>query len=112
MSYLPAIGLKLKRVLLVVFTLFALLAVNGIYLGSITLLEWMTGNTYQDQFYLLMFLFHLVVGLLIIIPIIVFGAIHIKNAWSRPNKRAIYAGMALFITALLLLISGLAFTRF
>lgn len=112
MSYLPAIGLKLKRVLLVVFTLFALLAVNGIYLGSITLLEWMTGNSYQDQFYLLMFLFHLVVGLLIIIPIIVFGAIHIKNAWSRPNKRAIYAGMALFITALILLISGLALTRF
>jgi len=112
MNYLPAIGPKLKKVLIVVFTLFALLSVNGIYLGSITFLEWVTGNSYQDHFYLFMFLFHLVVGLLIIIPIIVFGAIHIKNAWPRPNKRAIYAGVALFTSALILLISGLALTRF
>ena len=37
--YVPAVGPRLKKVLALVFGLFALLAVNSTYLGSVTLLE-------------------------------------------------------------------------
>jgi tetratricopeptide (TPR) repeat protein len=99
------------RLLLVVFGLFALLSVNAIYLGAITFAEWVTGQTYQDYFYQLMFLAHLVLGLIIIVPVIIYGAIHITNAHDRPNRRAVKVGYALFVTALLLLFSGLLLTR-
>ena len=47
--YVPAVGPKLRRLLLLVFGLFALLAVNSVYLGSVTLLEWLRGATYQEK---------------------------------------------------------------
>ena len=92
--------------------MFALLAVNSSYLGGITLLEWATGKTFQDYFYQLMFLFHLVVGLLVIGPVVLFGFLHLRNAWPRPNRRAVRAGLGLFSAALVLLLSGLVLTRF
>jgi tetratricopeptide repeat protein/cytochrome c554/c'-like protein len=109
--YVPAVGPRLRKLLLVVFGLFSLLAVNAFYLGAITLAEWLTAQTYQDYFYQLMFLAHLVLGLLIIVPVIVYGAIHIANAHARPNRRAVMVGYALFATALVLLASGLLLTR-
>jgi tetratricopeptide (TPR) repeat protein len=109
--YVPAVGPRLKKLLFVVFALFAVLAVNSVYLGTITWFEWQSGKTLQDYFYQLMFLLHLALGLLIIVPVIVFGALHLKNAWPRPNRRAVRAGLALFSCALLLLISGVVLTR-
>ncbi len=110
--YLPVIGPKLKLLLLGVFGLFALLSVDSVYLASITVSEWITGEIYQDYFYQLMFLLHLVLGLLIILPVIIFGIAHMRRAWQRPNRRAVRAGLALFSTALVLLISGIVLTRF
>jgi hypothetical protein len=110
-KYLPAVGPKLKKVLFVVLGLFALLAVNSTYLLSITVLEELTGKVYQNWFYLNMFLVHLVLGAAIVIPVIVFGIGHIRNAYNRPNRRAVYAGYALFVAALLLLASGIVLTR-
>ena len=110
--YVPAIGPRLRKLLFVVLGLFALLAVDSLYLGGITLVEWQSGETYQDYFYQIMFLVHLALGLLIILPVIVFGAIHLRNAWPRPNRRAAYAGLGLYAVALLLLFSGLILTRF
>ena len=109
--YVPAIGPRLKKLLFVVFALFAVLAVNSAYLGTITWFEWQSGSTLQDYFYQLMFLLHLVLGFLIIAPVIVFGALHLRNAWPRPNRRAVRAGIALFCCALLLLASGVILTR-
>ena len=51
----------------VVFTLFALIVVNSIYLSSITAAEYYSGLIYQDYFYLLMFLLHLLLGLLLVV---------------------------------------------
>jgi len=110
-AYVPAIGPRLKKLLFIVFALFAVLAVNSTYLGAITWFEWQSGSTLQDYFYQLMFLLHLALGLLIIVPVIVFGALHLRNAWPRPNRRAVRAGIALFSCALLLLASGLILTR-
>lgn len=109
--YEPAIGPRLQKVLAVVFGLFALLAVNSTYLSSITFLEWVTGQTYQNWFYLNMFLVHLVLGLLIVVPVIAFGIGHISNTYDRRNRRAVKVGYALFATALLLLASGIVLTR-
>lgn len=109
--YVPAVGPKLKKLLLVVLVLFALLSANALYLSSTTLLEWMTGETYQNYFYQYMFLAHLFLGFVLLLPVIIYGLIHIKNARNRPNKRAIKAGYALFFVALLLLATGLALTR-
>ena len=110
--YLPVIGPRLRRLLAVVFVVFGLLAVNSLYLVGITIAEWLSGQIFQAYFYQLMFLLHLLLGFLIVVPVVVFGAIHMRNALPRPNYRAKRAGLALFTTAMLLLISGLILTRF
>ena len=109
--YVPAVGPRLRKLLFVVFGLFALLAVNSVYLSSITALEAATDRVYQDWFYLSMFVLHLVLGLAIVLPVIVFGVSHMRNAHNRPNRRAVRVGYALFTVAVLLLGSGLVLTR-
>jgi len=69
-------------------------------------------STIQDRFYQVMFLIHLVLGLISIVPIVVFGVLHGRRAWPRPNRQAVRAGLALFSTAMALLISGIVLTRF
>jgi tetratricopeptide (TPR) repeat protein len=105
------VGPKLRWVLKFVFLLFSLLVINSLYLSAITWLEWLTGKSLQDQTYLVMFLIHLLLGLLLIIPLIVYGFIHMGNTKHRRNKRAIKAGYALFFFSVILLISGLLLTR-
>jgi tetratricopeptide (TPR) repeat protein len=111
-KYVRAVGPRLRILLAVVFALFALLGANSVYLSAITFLEWWRGLTYQNYFYMVMFGAHLVLGLLIVVPGIVFGIIHIKNAHNRPNRRAVRVGYALFAVAIVLLVSGLALMRF
>ncbi|MGD2112987.1 MAG: multiheme c-type cytochrome, partial [Gammaproteobacteria bacterium] len=110
-QYIPAVGPKLRKLLYGVLGLFALLTFNAVYLATITFSEWVTGATYQDYFYQYMFLLHLALGLLLILPVIVYGIIHIGNARDRPNRRAVRVGYALFTAALVLLASGLVLTR-
>lgn len=105
--YVKPVGPKLKKLLAVVFGLFALLVVNSVYLASISV----AGTQYQNWFYLNMFALHLVLGLLIIVPVIAFGVAHIRNTHYRKNKRAIRAGYALFAVSLILLASGIVLTR-
>lgn len=100
--YVPVVGPKLKKLLSVVFALFALLVVNSVYLVSITI----AGLKFQNLFYLWMFMLHLVLGIGIVVPVVVFGILHIKNARNRPNKRAIKMGYALFVTACIVLVTG------
>ena len=107
-----AVGPKLRILLVAVMALFALLLVNSVYLGGVTLLEWQTGSTFQDFTYQSMFLFHLVAGLLLVVPVLVFIALHMRNTWQRPNRRAVYAGLGLFAAVLLLLLSGILLVRF
>ncbi len=109
--YVPVVGPRLKKLLFVVLGLFAVLVVNSTYMVGVTALEAIRGETYQNWFYLIMFLVHLVLGLLIVVPVVVFGTIHIGNAFRRPNRRAVQAGYALFGTALLLLGSGIVLMR-
>ena len=93
----------MRRLLVVVMTLFALLAINSIYLGGITFFEWRSGDALQNHFYQWMFFGHLALGLLIVVPAIAYGVIHMCNAYDRPNQRAVKAGYASFVTVLVLL---------
>src|SRR5262249_7761934 len=80
-------------------------------LASITFQEWLTGFTYQNYFYQIMFLVHLLLGLLLLVPFLAFGIIHLMTARKRRNRRAVRVGYALFTTSVILLMTGLALMR-
>src|SRR5690348_18423081 len=97
--YVRAVGPRLRLVLLLIFGLVAILAANSVYLSAITFLEWLKtdpNTTYQSWFYMVMFGTHLGLGLLLVLPVVIFGFIHMKNAHDRPNRRAVTVGYLLF----------------
>src|SRR5688572_16628058 len=110
-KYVRAVGPRLRVVLFIIFGLVALLGANSSYLLSIKVLEKATGNLYQNYFYQMMFLAHLVLGLLLLLPFIIFGIGHMKNSWNRPNKRAVRVGYGLFAVSVILLFSGVVLMR-
>src|SRR5437867_3346912 len=113
-KYVRAVGPRLRVLLLFIFGLVAVLAANSVYLGAITFLEWVkadSNQTYQTWFYMVMFGTHLALGLLLVLPVIIFGILHIRNAHDRPNRRAVKVGYLLFATSLVVLITGLLLTR-
>lgn len=115
-KYVPAVGPRLRRLLYVVFGLVAVLSANALYLSAITFLEWYSarwgaGLTYQNYFYQAMILVHLGVGLALIVPLIVFGSIHMWISRNRRNRRAVRVGYALFICSIVVMGSGIALMR-
>ncbi|GIW90951.1 MAG: hypothetical protein KatS3mg109_1383 [Pirellulaceae bacterium] len=109
--YVPAVSARLRKLLYVVFALVGLLGANAAYLASVTAMEWYTGETYQDFFYQYMFLTHLILGLLLIVPFLVFGLSHMRAARNRRNRRAVRIGYALFIVCVAVLVSGILLMR-
>ncbi len=109
--YVPAVTVRLRRLLYVIFGLVALLGANAVYLAAMTAMEWSTGQTYQDYFYQYMFLAHLVLGLVLIVPFIVFGTYHMLAARNRRNRRAVMMGYILFAACIAVLVSGLLLMR-
>src|SRR5437660_3800826 len=112
--YERAVGPRLRILLLFIFGLVAVLAANSVYLGAISFLEWLKNDpnqTYQNWFYMVMFGVHLALGLLLVLPLVIFGAVHIRNAHDRPNRRAVKVGYVLFTTSLVVLVTGLLLTR-
>jgi len=85
-------------------------ATNGT-ISIITGLEAFTGHVYQNYFYQMMFLLHVVVGLLLIVPFVAFGTIHMLNTRNRKNYRAVRVGYVLFLTSILVLVSGVLLMR-
>ncbi len=106
-----AVGPKLRKVLYLLFFLVALLGANSIYLVSITVYDKWSGETLENWFYQYMFLAHLILGLILLAPFILFGVVHIYNTKNRLNRRAVRVGYGLFITSCLLLISGILLMR-
>src|SRR5436309_12285398 len=88
-KYVRAIGPRLRVLLYFIFATVAILAANSVYLGAISFLEWIKSDpntTYQSWFYMLMFGAHLALGLLLVLPVVSYGLVHIKNAHDRPNR--------------------------
>ncbi len=113
-KYVRAIGPRLRVLLYFIFALVAMLAANSVYLSAITFLEWVKSDpnaTYQSWFYMVMFGTHLGLGLLLVLPVVIFGLIHMKNAHDRPNRRAVMIGYLLLTTSIVVLVTGLLLTR-
>jgi tetratricopeptide (TPR) repeat protein len=113
-KYQRAVGPRLRVLLYFIFALVAVLAANSAYLSAITALEWLKADpnaTYQNWFYMVMFGTHLALGLLIVLPVVIFGIIHIMKAHDRPNRRAVKVGYLLFATSLIVLSTGLLLMR-
>jgi hypothetical protein len=109
--YVPAVGPRLRVLLLIVFALAALLGANSVYLASVTALEAFTKHIYQNWFYQIMFLGHLALGLIFLLPFVIFGVVHLWTARHRKNHRAVRVGYALFITSLVMLATGILLVR-
>src|SRR5262245_55960693 len=110
-KYVRAVGPRLRKLLYFIFALVALLGANSVYLAVVTATEWATGLTIQNYYYQYMFLAHLALGLLLIVPFIVFGVAHLVVARTRRNRRAVRIGYALFVVSIAVLVSGLLLMR-
>jgi tetratricopeptide (TPR) repeat protein len=106
--YEPAIGPRLKVLLFFIFACVAVLGATGVYLLAIRFLEWVRAQTYTNQFTLGMFLAHSVIGVLLVVPFLLFGLTHLATARHRPNRLAVRLGLALFVTSLAVGVTGLA----
>ena len=107
----PVVGPRLRILLYIVFALVAVLTANAAYLLAVTAWEYFSGAVVQDQFYQYMFLVHLALGLILVVPLIVFGVGHMLAARQRRNRRAVKIGYALFIISIIVLVSGLLLMR-
>jgi tetratricopeptide (TPR) repeat protein len=106
-----AVGPKLRKLLHLIFVLVAILGANSCYMAGVTFVEWAKGQTYQDQFYLYNVLLHVALGLLLVVPFVVFGVIHMLNTRGRKNRRAIRVGYALTAVSVVVLVSGVLLLR-
>lgn len=106
-----AVGPRLRKLLYVVFGIVAILFANSAYLSVITFAEWFSGNAYQNYFYQYMFLGHLILGFLLIVPFITFGVLHFLATRNRRRVRAIRIGYALLAAGICVLVTGLLLTR-
>src|SRR4051794_15325679 len=74
--YASALGPRLRLLLTPIFAAVAVLGATGIYLLAITTLELLGQQTLQNFFSLSMFLVHVLVGVALILPYLVFGVTH------------------------------------
>jgi hypothetical protein len=101
------VGPRLRKLLYVVLGLISLLIANSAYLAAITFLGWATGHSYVNPFYFLMFLGHIVLGILLLVPFLIFAIIHMRNTAHRRNRKAVKVGYALFAVSLVVFVTGL-----
>lgn len=106
------VGTRLRWLLRAVLLVFSLLTVNSLYLAGVTAAEWQTGAQIQGLFYQYMFLFHLLVGLAFVLPVLAFLFFHGRRGVKRPNRAAVRAGLGLMLAVLALLVSGILLVRF
>lgn len=110
--YIPAVSPRLKVLLLVIFAAVALLGASGAYLASISFLNWLKEPvTYTSPFTLWMFLLHVVLGVVIVLPFVVFGVGHYLSARKHKNRPAVRLGIALFAAGLGVCLTGLGLVQ-
>src|SRR5215472_1268214 len=105
--YQPAIGPRLKILLALIFASVAVLGATGAYLAAITFFNWLQApQNYTNWFYMWMFLAHVGVGVVIAVPFLIFGFTHYFSARHRRNKVAVRLGVGLFITGIVVVLTG------
>ena len=107
--YTPAIGPRLRVLLMVVFGVFAFLGATVAYLSAVSLLNYARAPlSYTTPFALWVFLGHIVVGVIGTLPFLAFGAYHWITARHRSNRTAVRLGVLLFAVGVLVCLTGFA----
>lgn len=110
--YVPAIGPKLRTLLIVTFGLFAVLGATGVYLGAVSALNWYRSPlSYTTPFSLWMFLAHIAIGVIGTLPFLAFGFIHWLSAHKRDNRVAVRLGVVLFLAGIIICATGFALVQ-
>jgi tetratricopeptide (TPR) repeat protein len=110
--YVPTVGPVLRVFLFLIFASFAVLGATGAYLGAITYMNWYdTSRLFTTPFTFWMLLVHCFVGLVAVLPFMIFAGAHLATAWKRTNRVAVRLGLVLFILGLVVCGSGLALFR-
>jgi len=107
----PAVGPRLRMLLRFLLGLTAVLTANSLYLLAVSVLEQFTAGSYQNYFYQYMFLGHLVLGLVLLLPFLAFALVHLRNTRHRTNRGTVRLGYVLLSVSLLLLVSGVLLMR-
>ena len=81
--------------------------IDSLYLLGVRLMDWMQAGGSDTLLSVWAFLLHVVLGLALVIPVLVYGIGHMRRARSSPNRNARRVGYVLFLAALVLLVSGL-----
>jgi tetratricopeptide (TPR) repeat protein len=106
--YEPAIGPRLRVLLYFIFLTFGLLGATAVYLVSVRGLEEVQGRSYFSFFSICMFAAHEWLGVLFVLPFLIFGIVHLSSARKRKNRLAVRLGLLLFVTGTLVCLTGLA----
>ncbi len=107
--YEPAIKPWLRPLLWFIFAGFALLGATGAYLSGVSFLNWFRpASLYTTPFTFWMFLAHGAVGLLGVVPFLVFGFSHYATSRRRLNRKAVRLGLMVFGLGLATIATGLA----
>ena len=86
---------------------FALIGAGGV---ALSLMDWV-GLRSQNLFYLYLFFLHLVLGLIFLVPSLVFFVLHWNQMRHRLHPSVKHAGYGLAFFMLTVFVSGLALTR-
>src|SRR5438067_2375362 len=110
--YVSTLGPKLRALLFCSFAGVALLGATGAYLIVISWLNWYDPERlYTTPYWFWMLILHCGVGLLFVLPFVIFGTTHLVTARTRPNRLAVRLGIVLFTLGLIVTGSGLALFR-
>jgi tetratricopeptide (TPR) repeat protein len=110
--YVPTVGPALRVVLVLIFASVAVLGATGAYLSAISLLNWYdTSRLYTTPFTFWMLLAHCAVGVVAVVPFLIFAGAHLATAWKRTNRVAVRLGLVLFALGLVVCGTGLALFR-
>jgi tetratricopeptide (TPR) repeat protein len=102
---------RLRRLLRVILIAFVLMIWNSLWLLVSTASGRVTGVSTESLLTIWIFLLHVVLGLLLVVPVVVYGFCHLLRARRSPNFNARRVGYVLFASSLLLLLSGIVLLR-
>lgn len=111
--YVPAIQPWLRPLLWFTFAGFALLGATGVYLAGVTAMNWLRPETlYTTPFTFWMFIAHGGIGLVGVLPFMIFGICHYLTSRSRPNRKAVKLGLWVFALGVIIIVTGVALFQF
>lgn len=106
-----AVTPRLRRILLLVLVGFGLMSIDSIYLLGVRFFAEVAATPSDTLLSIWAFLIHVILGLLLVVPVVLYGFGHLLRARRSPNQNARRVGYVLLATSLILLISGVLLLR-